>query len=145
MTERASSWDDLAFDEHGRLIDLAGPVEFVPFGPPPPITWTAIMDLPDAFGRRAAGVNSRGPVYGLRVASAVFPDAGGWYVHLVGEDQWWDWLALPDDRRPERPPRAVCWTTRYVWIETHAAWTAPSADPPDPASPASPARPGPPA
>ncbi len=29
MTERESKWEDLTFDENGRLVDLAGPVEFV--------------------------------------------------------------------------------------------------------------------
>ena len=120
MTEPASKWESLAFDENGRLVDLGGPVEFVSFGPPPPITWVAVMDLPEAVvGRRAALVTSRGPTYGLRLASEVFEDAGGWYVHLVGEDQWWDWLAIPEERRPVRPPKAVCWTTRYVWVESY--------------------------
>jgi hypothetical protein len=117
MTERESRWEDLTFDDDGRLVDLNGPVEFAAFGPPPAISWTAVMDLPEVFGRRAATMNSRGPIYDLRVASEVFEDAGGWYVHLVGEDQWWEWLAIPESRRPHRPGRAVCWPTRYVWIE----------------------------
>ena len=124
MTERPSRWEDLTIDENGRLIDVAGPVEFVDFGPPPPVTWTPVMDLADVFGRRAAILNSRGPIYDLRLASEVFEDAGGWYVHLVGEDQWWSWLAIPEDSRPARPARAVCWPTRYVWVETHPAWSA---------------------
>jgi hypothetical protein len=117
MTERHSRWEDLAFDHEGRLIDLNGPLEFKTYGPPPPITWTPVMDLPDVFGRRAATMNSAGPIYDLRVASEVFQDAGGWYVHLIGEDQWWNGLDLPHDTRPARPGRAVCWTTRYVWVE----------------------------
>jgi hypothetical protein len=117
VTERASRWEDLSFDEEGRLIDVAGPLEFANFGPPPPITWTPVMDVADALGRRAAAVNSRGPIYDLRLASEVFEDAGGWYVHLVGEDQWWDWLTIPASSRPDRPARAVCWPTRYVWVE----------------------------
>lgn len=115
--DQPSRWEDLAFDENGRLIDVNGPVEFRSFGPPPPITWTPVMDLGKVFGRRAATMNSRGPIYDLRIASEVFHDSGGWYVHLVGEDQWWDWLAIPKSRRPERPSKAVCWPTRYVWIE----------------------------
>ena len=117
MTDTGSEWDDLAFDDQGRLIDLAGPLEFASFGPPPPITWTPVMDLAEVFGRRAAVVNHRGPVYDLRLASEVFEDAGGWYIHLVGEDQWWEWLGVPEDRRSERPPHATCWPTRYVWVE----------------------------
>jgi hypothetical protein len=117
MTERPSRWEDLAFDENGRLVDVNGPVEFVEFGPPPPITWSNVMDVPEVFGRRAATRNSDGPNYGLRIASEVFEDAGGWYVHLIGEDQWWDWLDQPAQQRPERPDRAVCWPTRYVWVE----------------------------
>lgn len=125
MTEQPSRWEDLTFDEDGRLVDVAGPVEFVDFGPPPPITWTAVMDLAEVFGRRAAVRNSRGPLYDLRVASEVFEDAGGWYVHLVGEDQWWAWLAVPEADRPARPARAVCWPTRYVWAETREPATPP--------------------
>ncbi len=121
MTERKSRWEDLTFDENGRLIDLNGPLEFVAFGPPPPITWTPVMDLADVFGRRAATMSSHGPTYDLRIASEVFQDAGGWYVHLIGEDQWWDWLALSDAERPERPRKAVCWPTRYVWAENRTA------------------------
>jgi hypothetical protein len=117
MTERPSRWEDSAFDKDGRLIDLNGLVEFRAFGPPPPITFTPVMDLPEVFGKRAAIMNSEGPTYDLRIASEVFEDAGGWYVHLIGEDQWWAWLDTPEASRPERPPKAVCWATRYVWIE----------------------------
>jgi hypothetical protein len=117
VTERASEWDDLAFDESGRLIDVGGPLEFAIFGPPPPVGWIPVMDLVEVFGRRAAVVNSKGPVYDLRLASEALEDAGGWYIHLVGEDQWWEWLSAPEDGRPSRPPRAVCWPTRYVWVE----------------------------
>ena len=124
MSEQASDWDNLAFDESGRLIDLAGAVEFASFGPPPAVTWVPVMDLGEVFGRRAAVVNSRGPTYDLRLASEVFGDAGGWYIHLVGEDQWWDWLAVPEADRPARPPRAVCWPTRYVWVEMRPSWSA---------------------
>ena len=117
MTERESKWEDLTFDADGRLVDLAGPVEFVKFGPPPPITWAAVMDLGEVFGRRAAVRNSQGSIYDLRIASEAFEDAGGWYVHLVGEDQWWAWLSIDEDHRPPRPARATCWPTRYVWAE----------------------------
>lgn len=126
MTEHGSRWEDMAFDENGRLIDLNGPVEFVDFGPPPPITWTPVMDLPEVFGRRAATMNSDGPAYDLRVASAMFKDGGGWHVHLVREDQWWDWLKVPEDQRPQRPTRAVCWPARYVWAECRTSqWQRP--------------------
>jgi hypothetical protein len=125
VTERGSKWEDLAFDENGRLIDTAGPVEFVYFGPPPPVTWVAVMDLTEVFGCRAATLDSRGPTYDLRLASEAFEDGGGWYIHLVGEDQWWDWLSTPESIRPARPPRAVCWPTRHVWVETHGTWAAP--------------------
>ena len=122
MTEPGSRWEDLAFDENGRLIDVGGPVEFANFGPPPPVAWTPVMDLTDVFGRRVAVVNSRGPVYDLRLASEVFEDAGGWYVHVVGEDQWWAWLSVPAAQRSPRPPHAVCWPARYVWVEQRAPW-----------------------
>jgi hypothetical protein len=86
MTEqRQSRWEDLTFDKDGRLIDLNGPLEFKDYGPPPQITWTLVMDLPEVFGRRAATMNSKGPTYDLRIASEVFQDAGGWYVHLSGK------------------------------------------------------------
>lgn len=126
MTDGPSEWENLAFDNDGRLVDTGGPVEFVDFGPPPATTWVAVMDLAEVFGRRAAVLNSRGPVYDLRLASEAFEDAGGWYVHLVGEDQWWEWLSVPESQRPARPPRAVCWPTRYVWVETHAPWSPPA-------------------
>lgn len=121
MTEPGSRWEDLVFDESGRLVDLSGPAEFVAFGPPPDITWASVMDLTVVLGRRAAVRNSRGPIYDLRLASEAFEDGGGWYVHVVGEDQWWDWLSTPTDRRPHRPSRAVCWPTRYVWAEIRRA------------------------
>jgi hypothetical protein len=114
---KPSRWEDLTFDKDGRLIDLNGPVEFAHVGPPPDITWIAVMDVPDAFGRRAATMTGHGPTYDLRLASNVFEDSGGWYVHLVGEDQWWDWLSIAENRRPQRPGKAVCWPTRYVWVE----------------------------
>lgn len=126
MSEPASKWENLTFDQDGRLVDLGGPLEFVNFGPPPPVTWVAVMDLSSVFGRRAATVNSRGPVYDQRIASEAFEDAGGWYIHLVGEDQWWDWLSVPEIARPARPPRAVCWPTRFVWVEVRGTWTRPS-------------------
>jgi hypothetical protein len=122
MSDGPSRWEDLTFDEAGRLVDLNGPVEFASFGPPPLITWTPVMDLIEVFGCRAAAVNSKGPVYDLRLASEVFEDAGGWYVHVVGEDQWWAWLSMPADQRPNRPPRGVCWPTRYVWVESRGVW-----------------------
>ena len=122
MTEPGSKWENLAFDEDGRLMDLGGPLEFVDFGPPPPVVWVAVMDFGNAFGQRVALLNSNGPVYGLRVASEVFEDAGGWYVHVVGEDQWWDWVSLTEDRRPPRPAPAVCVPARHVWVEAHERW-----------------------
>lgn len=121
MTERSSKWENLVFDPDGRLIDLGGPLEFVDFGPPPPMVWVAVMDFGDAFGHRVAVVSGK-PTYGLRLASDVFEDAGGWYVHVIGEDQWWDWVSIPEDRRPSRPPRAVCVPARYVWVEVHGPW-----------------------
>jgi hypothetical protein len=127
--EQPSRWEDLAFDDQGRLVDLNGPLEFVDFGPPPPITWIPVMDLAAVFGRRAATLNSQGPTYDLRIASEAFEDAGGWYIHLVGDDQWWDWLKQSQDTRPARPPHAVCWPARYVWIEIHQPWTGTGTDP----------------
>ena len=119
--ERPSRWDDLVFDENGRLVDVNGPLEYVDFGPPEPIQWVSVMDVPDAFGRRAATRNAFGVRYDLRIASDAFEDAGGWYVHLVGEDQWWEWQGLAQADRPDRPARAVCWPARYVWAELRAA------------------------
>jgi hypothetical protein len=127
VTERASKWENLVFDQDGRLIDLGGPLEFVEFGPPPAVAWVPVMDFGNAFGQPVAMLNSKGPVYGLRIASEVFEDAGGWYVHVVGEDQWWEWLSVPEDQRPPRPPRAVCVHARYVWVETHEPWIPPAA------------------
>jgi len=125
MTDPGSKWENLAIDDQGRLIDLGGPLEFADFGPPPPVTWVPVMDLAEVFSLRAAAVNSRGPIYDLRLVSEVFEDAGGWYVHLVPEWRWWDWVAIPEDQRPPRPTRAVCWPTRRVWVEAHAHWTPP--------------------
>ncbi len=119
VNDRASKWEDLVFDQKGRLVDLAGPLEFVNFGPPPPVTWVPVMDVGGAFGRRVAVVNSQGPIYDLRLASDVFEDAGGWYVHVIGEDQWWDWVSIPESERPARPARAVCLRAGYVWVEVH--------------------------
>ena len=117
MTDGGSRWEDLVFDESGRLVDLNAPVELVEFGPPPTISWTSVVDLAGVFGRRAGVMNSRGPQFDLRIVSEVFEDAGGTYVHVAGEDQWWAWLSAPETDRPERPLRAVCWPTRYVWVE----------------------------
>jgi len=129
VSEPASKWENLTFDREGRLVDLGGPLEFVDFGPPPPVVWVPVMDFGNAFGQRVALLNSNGPVYGLRVASEVFEDAGGWYVHLVGEDQWWEWASLPADQRAQRPPRAVCVQARHVWVEKHLPWTDSSGAP----------------
>ncbi|MBA8793671.1 hypothetical protein FHX74_001276 [Friedmanniella endophytica] len=107
----------MSFDDNGRLVDVNGPLEYVDFGPPPPIEWVSVIDAPDAFGRRGATRNGSGIRYGLRIASEVFEDAGGWYVHLVGEDQWWWWIGQSADERPARPSHAICWPARYVWLE----------------------------
>jgi hypothetical protein len=120
--EQPSRWEDLVFDDQGRLVDVNGPLEYVDFGRPPPVTWVAVMDVPEAFGRRAATLNSQGPTYDLRIASEVFEDAGGWYVHLVGDDQWWEWVKKSQEFRSARPPHAVCWPARYVWVEDHEPW-----------------------
>jgi len=132
VTDHASKWENLAFDEQGRLVDLGGPLEFVDFGPPPGISWVPVMDFGQGFGHRVAAFNSKGPVYDLRLASEVFEDAGGWYVHIVGEDQWWDWLNINEEQRPPRPARATCWPARYVWVEVHDPWHPPAADRPGP-------------
>ena len=125
MTERASKWENLVFDKDGRLIDLGGPLEFVDYGPPPPVIWVPVMDFGNAFGKRVALMSSESPIYGLRLASEVFEDAGGWYVHIIGEDQWWAWLDIPEDQRPLRPARAICRRAQDVWVETHTAPTPP--------------------
>ncbi|HET9872960.1 MAG TPA: hypothetical protein VFP89_10250 [Propionibacteriaceae bacterium] len=125
MTEPASKWENLAFDSTGRLVDLGGPLEFVDFGPPPAVSWVPAMDFGEVFGRRAAVVFASGPVYDLRLASDVFEDAGGWYVHVVGEHQWWEWASVRHEERPRRPPRAVCWPARYVWVEQRGTWSLP--------------------
>lgn len=126
MSEPASRWENLAFDARDRLVDLGGPLEFVDFGPPPPVAWVPVMDLGHVFGRRVAVVKAAGPTYDLRLASDVFEDAGGWYAHVIGEDQWWEWVALPESERPARPAPAVCVQARYIWVEVHAPWTPPA-------------------
>lgn len=126
MSEHGSQWDNLAFDDKDRLVDLAGPLEFVEFGPPPPVVWVPVMDLAEVFGRRVAVVKALGPTYDLRLASDVFEDAGGWYAHVIGEDQWWEWVAIAEGDRPARPSRAVCVQARYIWVEVHTSWTPPA-------------------
>lgn len=125
MTERASKWENLVIDNDGRLIDLGGPLEFIDYGPPPPVVWVPVMDFGNAFGQRVVLMNWKRPVYGLRLASNAFEDAGGWYVHIVGEDQWWAWLDIPEEGRPPRPARALCHRAQNVWVETHAPWVSP--------------------
>lgn len=125
MTERASKWENLVIDNDGRLIDLGGPLEFIDYGPPPPVVWVPVMDFGNAFGQRVVLMNWKNPVYGLRLASDAFEDAGGWYVHVVGEDQWWAWLDIPEEERPPRPARALCRRAQNVWVETYAPWVSP--------------------
>lgn len=111
-----TDWDSLAFDAHGNLVDLSAPVTAETWGPPPPIGWTPIEDLADIFGRRLCLMTRSGPIYDHRAASEVYESAGGWFVNVVAERQWWAWVS--DDQRPPRIPRAVAWHTRHVWIES---------------------------
>lgn len=118
-----------AFDGHGKLYDLSQPMEVETYGPPPTLRWVAPVDLPQILGLRCARAGRRRVVYDLRCASEVFEDAGGLYVNVVDEAQWYRWLEVDDSRRPERIPRATCVGARHLWIEV------PDAPPPPPPHP----------
>lgn len=109
-----ASW---AFDGFGHLYDLGQPMEVETYGPPPPLRWVAPVDLPQIFGMPCAVAGRLLVVYKQRCASEVFESNGGLYVNVVDEDQWYRWLEVPEERRPERIPRASCTPTRHVWIE----------------------------
>ena len=110
-------WSGLAFDAEGRLVDLNGAAEVITYGPPPPTRWILAVDLPGVYGRRACHVKPTTTVYDLRCASDVFESSGGLYVNVVLEAQWYAWLDLDDDSRPEQIPRATCMSARHIWIE----------------------------
>lgn len=51
---------------------------------------------------------------GFIAASDVFTEADGrTYVHVVSEQQWWEWT-LAEGEKSERCPRARCWPTYLV-------------------------------
>ena len=110
-------WSGIAFDAEGRLVDLAAPTEVVTYGPPPPMRWVPAGEVPHVLGRRACHVRPDGPVYDLRCSSEVFESNGGLYLDVVSEAQWYRWLDLDEDHRPEHIPRAVCIAARHIWIE----------------------------
>lgn len=106
-----------ALDGEGRLVELGAGVEFVTFGRPAPIDWQSVDDVPaPIFGRRVAVSAHDGVVYDLRAASEVYEQGNDWWVNVVTEQRWWEWARTDD--RPERPPRAVPWPSRYIWIES---------------------------
>jgi len=121
-----SEW---VFDGNGNLYDLSQPVELETYGPPPILRWVAPMDLPEIFGERCARADRRRVIYNLRCATEVYESDGGLYVNVVDEDQWYRWLDVPDERRPERIPRAICVAARHLWIEIA---DQPSSPPPHP-------------
>ncbi|HEX8509352.1 MAG TPA: hypothetical protein VF635_07630 [Propionibacteriaceae bacterium] len=112
-----ADWSGLAFDADGRLVDLSAAAEVVTYGPPPPVRWRPASDLAEVFGRRACHMKPSGPVFDLRCASEVYESNGGLYVNVTLEAQWYAWLDLDEDRRPELVPRATAMSARHVWIE----------------------------
>lgn len=110
-------WAGLAFDGEGRLVDTSQPVEVASYGPPAPVRWTSPDDVGKIFGLRCALVGRDQVTYDLRCASEVFTSNGGSYVNVVTEQQWYLWVDLDEQHRPERIPRATCVATRHVWLE----------------------------
>ena len=116
MSEPGADWGGVAFDADGRLVDLHGAAEVVTYGPPPPLRWVPVADLPHVTGRRACLMTASGPVFDVRCASEVFSSGGGRYLHLVYEDQWYRWLDADPAIRPAGVPRATCVGARHVWV-----------------------------
>lgn len=112
-----SGESDWVFDGNGNLYDLGQPVELETYGPPPSLRWVAPVDLPEIFGMRCARADRRRVLHDLRCASEVYESNGGLYVNVVDEAQWYRWLEVPDERRPDRIPRATCVSARHLWIE----------------------------
>jgi len=112
-----STGSDWVFDGHGNLYDVSQPQDVETYGPPPVLRWLSPVDLPQIFGLRCARAGRQRVVYDLRCASEVFEDSGGLYVNVVDEAQWYRWLEVDEDRRPERIPRATCVGARHLWIE----------------------------
>lgn len=131
-TDTSDDGPDWAFDGHGNLYDLSQPTEIETYGPPPALRWVSAEDLPQIYGRRCARAGRRGVVYDLRCASEVFEDSGGLFVNVVEESQWYGWLGLDENRRPERIPRAICVGARHLWIEVPDAPPEPPDSPPQP-------------
>ena len=127
MSQTSGTGPEWAFDGHGNLYDLSQPTTIETYGPPPTLRWVAPVDLPQIFGFRCARAGRLRVIYDLRCASEVFESDGGLFVNVVDEAQWYRWLDVPDDRRPERIPRATCVEARHLWIEI--------ADPPPPPPP----------
>jgi hypothetical protein len=117
MDSETDDSQDWAFDGHGNLYELGGAQEVEAYGPPPVLRWQSASDLPQIFGLRCALAGRHRVVYDLRCASEIFEDSGGLYVNVVDEAQWYRWLEVDDDRRPERIPRATCVGARHIWIE----------------------------
>lgn len=107
----------LEFDAWGNLIDLIQSPEVMMFGPPPAVGWLDPLDLPTVFGRRCALANRDQITYDLRCASEVYQSAGGQYLNVVSEDQWYRWHEMSPQTRPERVPRATSIATKHLWIE----------------------------
>ena len=127
MTQESGGDPEWAFDGQGNLYDLSQPTRIETYGPPPSLRWVAPVDLSQIFGLRCARAGRLRVIYDLRCASEVFESDGGLFVNVVDEAQWYRWLEVPEDRRPERIPRATCVGARHLWIEV--------ADPPPPPPP----------
>ncbi len=117
MTGGEDPWGGLVFDGTGRLVDLGGEFAVETFGPPPPMRWVPVTDVPQVYGQRVCVVKAGEPLYDLRAVTEVYSSGGGTYLNLVEEWRWYYWLELPEDQRPEVVPRAISWPTRHVWVQ----------------------------
>lgn len=111
------SWDDIAFDARGELVDVTQRREP---GPPPDTTWTRLdmwaLTGDPIFGKVVAVSDHRGIEYNLVVASEIFTDTTGAWVHLVDYERFCQWGRIPPKTRPRTPTPARAVLAKHVWV-----------------------------
>lgn len=113
-----TEWSDLAFDAHGQLVDVTQKREP---GPPPDLTWTNLelfaLTEPKVFGRVVCLSDGRGRFEEwLVVASELFTDAAGTWVHVVPFRRFSEWGHIPAKDRPPAPAPARAVAAKQVWV-----------------------------
>ena len=111
-------FEHLVVTPSGRVVDLSEGPGVVNFGPPPPMRWVNIADLPaPVMGSAVVLMYSGTPAINRRAASEVFESDGGLYVRVVAEPLWWQWVESPVDQRTEWPARSRVVPAMHVWTQ----------------------------